>query len=87
MGSKVTFLGDAYDHDAIILGREQVLKDAQGQSYAWVDENGVAAQKPLKVVGENPLGLEVSGLGAEAKLIVAPPEGLRLGRKLKIKGA
>lgn len=87
MGAKVTFLGEPYDHDAVILGREQVLKDAQGHPYTWVDEGGVAVRKPVYVREENPLGLEVTGLAPDARLIVAPPENLRPGAKLKVKPA
>ena len=85
MGAKVTFLGEPYDHDAVILGREQVLKDEQGHTFTWVNEQGVAARKPVYVRAENPIGLEVSGLPEDAKLIVAPPENLRAGTKLKVK--
>lgn len=87
MGAKVTFLGEPYDHDAIILGREQVLKDGQGHAFAWVEENGEAARKPVYVRAENPIGLEVSGLPEGARLIIAPPENLRPGAKLKVKPA
>jgi RND family efflux transporter MFP subunit len=87
MGAKVTFLGEPYDHDAVILGREQVLKDERGRAYAWVDEGGMAVRKPVYVRAENPIGLEVSGLPADAQLIVAPPEGLRPGARLRVKPA
>jgi HlyD family secretion protein len=84
MGAKVTFLGDAYIQDVIVLGREQVKK-ANGKAFAWVVEGEVAVQKPLTVLAENPIGLEVSGLAKDAKLIVAPPETLKAGAKVKVK--
>lgn len=85
MGAKVTFLGDPYPQDVVVLGREQVKKQ-DGKSYAWVVEGGVAVQKPLAVLAENPIGLEVSGLAQDARLIVAPPESLKPGAKVKVKG-
>jgi RND family efflux transporter MFP subunit len=85
MGAKVTFLGDPYLQDVVVLGREQVKRQG-GQSFAWVVEGGIAVQKPLAVLAENPIGLEVSGLPKDALLIVAPPESLRAGAKVKVKG-
>ncbi|MBP1773684.1 MAG: arsenic resistance operon repressor, partial [Holophagaceae bacterium] len=85
MGAKVTFLGDPYPQDVVVLGREQVKKK-DGASYAWVVENGLAVQKAVAILAENPIGLEVSGLAKDAKLIVAPPESLKAGAKVKVKG-
>ena len=85
MGAKVTFLGDPYLSDVLVLGREQV-KQKDGKSYAWVVEQGLAIQKPVAVLAENPIGLEVSGILSNARLIIAPPEGLKPGAKLKVKG-
>lgn len=85
MGAKVTFLGEPYPTDVVVLGREQVKKQ-DGKAYAWVVEGGVAVQKPLVILAENPVGLEVSGLGQDAQLIVAPPDTLKPGAKVKVKG-
>jgi RND family efflux transporter MFP subunit len=85
MGAKVTFLGDAYAQDVVVLGREQVKKH-EGKPYAWVVQNGEAVQKFVTVTAENPIGLEVSGLAKDAQLIVAPPESLKPGAKVKVKG-
>ncbi|GLH71517.1 hemolysin secretion protein D [Geothrix limicola] len=85
MGAKVTFLGDAYAQDVVVLGREQVKKQ-DGKPFAWVVENGTAVQKFVTVTAENPIGLEVSGLAKDAALIVAPPESLKPGVKVKVKG-
>ncbi|MBK9797987.1 MAG: efflux RND transporter periplasmic adaptor subunit [Holophagaceae bacterium] len=84
MGAKVTFLGDAYAQDVVVLGREQVKK-ADGKSFVWVVENGLAVQAFVTVQAENPIGLEVKGLAKDAKLIVAPPESLKPGAKVKVK--
>ena len=85
MGAKVTFLGEPYAQDVVVLGREQVKKQ-DGRAYAWVEENGVAVQRFLTVLAENPVGLEVSGLAKDAHLIVAPPESLKPGAKVKVRG-
>lgn len=85
MGSKVTFLGDPYLQDVVVLGREQVKK-LGGRAFAWVVEGDVAVQKPLTVLAENPIGLEVGGLPRDARLIVAPPESLKPGAKVRVKG-
>jgi RND family efflux transporter MFP subunit len=85
MGAKVTFLGDAYTQDVVVLGREQVKKQ-NGKPYAWVVEHGLAVQKAVTVLAENPIGLEVGGLAKDAALIVAPPESLKPGAKVKVKG-
>ena len=85
MGAKVTFLGDAYTQDVVVLGREQVKKQ-DGKPYTWVVENGVAVQKTVTVKAENPIGLEVDGLAKNAQLIVAPPDSLKAGTKVKVKG-
>lgn len=84
MGAKVTFLGDPYAQDVVVLGREQVKKQ-DGRSYAWVVENGMAVQKFVTIQAENPIGLEVGGLPEDAMLIVAPPESLKAGTKVRVK--
>lgn len=84
MGAKVTFLGDSYVQDVVVLGREQVKKH-DGKAYTWVVEGDAAVQKAVAILAENPIGLEVSGLAKDAKLIVAPPESLKPGAKVKVK--
>ena len=86
MGAKVTFLGEPFKEDVVVLGREQVKKDPlTGRSFAWVNEGDVAVKKEVVVLRENPVGLEVSGIAKDAKLLVAPPENLKAGAKLKAK--
>jgi HlyD family secretion protein len=84
MGAKVTFLGEPYTQDVLVLGREQVVK-REGKSFAWVAQNGLALLKPVAVLAENPIGLEVSGLVPGDKLIIAPPENLRPNAKVNVK--
>jgi len=84
MGAKVTFLGDTYPQDVVVLGREQVVK-REGQSFTWAVEKGIATLKPVVVLAENPIGLEVSGINAGTQLIVAPPENLKVGAKVSVK--
>ncbi len=86
MGAKVTFLGDPYAQDVVVLGREQVKKDPlTGRSFVWTMEGGSAVKKEVAVLAENPVGLEVSGIAPSARLIVAPPESLQAGTKIKVK--
>lgn len=84
MGAKVTFLGEPYAQDAVIVGREQVVKK-DGRSHVWAVEGDAAALKPIAVLAENPIGLEVSGIGPDTRLIVAPPEKLKPGAKVTVK--
>lgn len=73
MGCKVTFLGDPYREDTLILGREQVVRQ-KGQPFVWVLERGTAVLAPVRIEGENPLGYEVKGLAADAPLLVVPAD-------------
>ena len=84
MGAKVTFLGEAYAQDVLVLGREQ-LKKEDGKPFVWTVENGAAVQKFVTAKAENPIGLEVDGLAKDAMLIVAPPESLKPGAKVRVK--
>lgn len=84
MGAKVTFLGEPYAQDAVIIGREQVVK-REGRSHVWAVEGDAAVLKPITVLAENPIGLEVSGVTPATQLIVAPPEKLKEGAKVKVK--
>lgn len=84
MGAKVTFLGEPYPQDVVVLGRDQVKREA-GKSYTWVVEGDKAVQKPVAILAENPIGLEVSGVAPDARLIVAPPEALKPGAAVKVK--
>ncbi len=84
MGAKVTFLGDTYTQDVVVLGREQVVK-RNGQSFTWAVENGTAVLKPIAMLAENPIGFEVSGIRPDTRLIVAPPENLKAGAKVIVK--
>jgi RND family efflux transporter MFP subunit len=73
MGAKVTFLGDPYPQDVLILGREQVVKTKAG-SAVWVLAAGKAQLKPVQIRAENPLGYEVQGLAADEPLLVVPAD-------------
>jgi hypothetical protein len=61
------------------------VKKQDGKPYAWVVQNGEAVQAFVTVRSENPIGFEVDGLAKDAKLIVAPPESLKPGAKVKVK--
>lgn len=84
MGAKVTFLGETYTQDVVVLGREQVIK-RDGQSFTWAVENGAAVLKPVLIANENPIGLEVTGIAPDTQLITAPPENLKVGAKVQVK--
>lgn len=85
MGCKVTFLGEPYREDTLILGREQVVRQ-KGKPYAWVLDKGLATLAPIQIDGENPLGYEVKGLAADAPLLVIPPDfTLRPGSRVVVK--
>jgi hypothetical protein len=85
MGAKVTFLGEPYREDVILLGREQVTR-RQGQPFVWVLDGGRAALQPITIAGENPMGLEVKGLARDARLLVVPPDTrLEPGARIRVK--
>lgn len=85
MGCKVTFLGDPYREDTLILGREQVVRQ-KGKPHVWILDRGVAALQPIEIAGENPLGYEVKGLAADAPLLVLPPDfTLKPGSRVEVK--
>lgn len=85
MGCKVTFLGEPYPADTLILGREQVVRQ-KGQPFVWVLDQGLAALAPIKIEGENPLGYEVKGIAVDAPLLVLPPDfTLSPGKKVTVK--
>ena len=73
MGAKVTFLGEPYRQDVVVLGREQVVR-RRGVPMVWVLDGDRAALRAVEVVAENPVGLEVRGLAADARLLVVPPD-------------
>lgn len=85
MGCKVTFLGEPYRQDTLILGREQVVRQ-KGAPHVWVLDKGLAALVPIQIDGENPLGYEVQGLAADAPLLVLPPDfTLKPGSRVVVK--
>jgi len=85
MGAKVTFLGEPYLQDVLILGREQVVKTKAG-SAVWVLQEGRAALKPVQILAENPLGYEVRGIGAEEPLLMLPADfKLQEGARIQVK--
>ena len=85
MGAKVTFLGDPYRQDTVILGREQVVQRG-GKPCVWVLEGERAALRPVTVAAENPVGLEVQGLAPDAQLLVVPPDArLEPGTRIRVK--
>jgi len=85
MGAKVTFLGEPYPKDVLILGREQVVR-RNGNAFAWVLRDGAAALQPLVLGGENPIGYEVTGLDPRTQLLVVPPDlKLEPGARVKVK--
>jgi RND family efflux transporter MFP subunit len=85
MGAKVTFLGEPYRTDTVVLGREQVVR-RRGAPMVWVLEGGRAALRPVEVAAENPVGLEVRGLEPGATLLVVPPDlQLEPGARVRVK--
>jgi RND family efflux transporter MFP subunit len=85
MGAKVTFLGEPYRQDTVVLGREQVVR-RRGEPMVWVLEGGRAALRPVTVTAENPVGLEVRGLAPDAALLVLPPDlHLEPGARVRVK--
>lgn len=81
MGAKVTFLGEAYRRDTVVLGREQVVKGK-----VWTLKEGRAVLKPIKILGENPLGYEVEGLAHDELLLVLPADfKLQEGARVQVK--
>ena len=85
MGAKVTFLGEPYPKDVLILGREQVVR-RKGQPFVWVLEQGLAALKPIRIVAENPIGYEVTGLDPGTNLLVLLSDTkLEPGTKVRVK--
>ena len=85
MGAKVTFLGEPYRADTVVLGREQVVR-RRGQPMVWVLEGDRAALRPVEVAAENPVGLVVRGLAPDARLLVMPPDlQLEPGARVRVK--
>ena len=85
MGAKVTFLGEPYRADTVVLGREQVVR-RRGTPMVWVLDGDRAALRPLEVGAENPVGLEVRGLDPNARLLVVPPDlQLEPGARIRVK--
>jgi len=83
MGAKVTFLGDPYAKDVLVLGREQLVK-RKDQTMVWVLKGGRAVLQAVQVVAENPVGLEVVGLEPGVKLLVLPGDlALKEGTRIQ----
>lgn len=86
MGAKVTFLGEPYRQDVLVLGRELVVRQ-KGQPFVWVLERGLAALKPITIAAENPVGYEVTGITQDASLLVLLSDTkLEPGTRVKVKG-
>ncbi|HJW71848.1 MAG TPA: efflux RND transporter periplasmic adaptor subunit [Geothrix sp.] len=85
MGAKVTFLGEPYPKDVLVLGREQVLHRG-GKPFVWALENGLSVLKPITILAENTIGLEVDGITRDTQLLVVPPDvALEPGKRIKVK--
>ena len=85
MGAKVTFLGEPYAQEVLILGREQVVR-REGKPFAWILREGTAVLQPIVLGVENPIGYVVTGLDAKARLLVVPPDlKLEPGMRVKVK--
>lgn len=85
MGAKVTFLGDPYATDVMILGREQIVRKG-GKAFVWVLQDGLATLQPVTLGDENPIGYRVTGLDPKAQLLVVPPDlKLEAGARVKVK--
>jgi RND family efflux transporter MFP subunit len=86
MGAKVTFLGEPYREDVVVLGREQVTR-VQGAPQVWVLSGDRAELVPVTIQAENPVGLEVKGLPQDARLLVLLPDTrLEPGARIRVKG-
>lgn len=86
MGAKVIFLGEPYPKDVLVLGRELIVRRPTG-TFVWVLKEGKAALQPVKIAAENPLGVEVEGLAADAPLLVLPGDlKLQEGKAVLEKG-
>ena len=85
MGAKVTFLGEPYGHDVLVLGREQVVR-RKGQPFVWVLEQGRAVLRPITIDAENPVGYEITGIDKDTSLLVLLSDTkLEPGAKVKVK--
>lgn len=85
MGAKVTFLGDPFRQDTVILGREQVVRRG-GHTFVWTVENAKAVLHPVELGQENPIGYEVKGLRQDLPLLVVPQEiKLEPGKSVTLK--
>jgi len=85
MGAKVTFLGDPFSKDTLVLGREQIVK-VRGTDAVWTLREGKAALQPVRVVAENPVGFQVEGLDPALPLLLLPADlKLSEGTKVKLK--
>jgi RND family efflux transporter MFP subunit len=85
MGAKVTFLGDPFSKDTLVLGREQIVK-VRGTDAVWTLREGKAALQPVRVVAENPVGFQVEGLDPPLPLLLLPADlKLSEGTKVKLK--
>jgi RND family efflux transporter MFP subunit len=85
MGAKVTFLGEPFREDTVIIGREQVVRQ-KGQPFVWVLEDGRAALKPIVLGDENPIGYVAKGLPKDTQMLVVTPElKLAPGTRVKVK--
>lgn len=85
MGAKVTFLGEPFGQETIILGREQVVRRG-GKTFVWTVVDGKAALHPVDLGQENPIGYEVKNLRPGLPLLVVPQEvKLEAGKAVAIK--
>lgn len=85
MGAKVTFLGEPFKQDTLILGREQVVRRG-GKTFVWTVASGKAVLHPVELGQENPIGYEVKGLRPDMPLLVVPQEvKLEPGKSVTLK--
>lgn len=85
MGAKVTFLGDPFGQDTLLIGREQVVRRG-GKTFVWTAAEGKAVLHPVVLGEENPIGYEAKGLAADLPLLVVPQEiKLEVGKAVTLK--
>ncbi len=82
MGAKITFMGEPFPAQTLVLGRELVVR-RQGRPFVWTLENGRAALRPVELGLENPIGFLAKGIPADLPLLVVPQElKLEVGKRV-----
>ena len=62
------------------------IRDNEGKKYVFIAFEGKAMRREVKVLSQRSTGALVSGLNGGESVIASPPEGLKDGDKIKVKG-